>query len=266
MNPFFFGSSEKQLYGVYHPPRGRDIRETGILLCYPLGQEYMRGHRAFRQLSLLLSRAGYPVFRFDYFGTGDSAGTGEEAMLGQWLEDVGIAIEELKDTAGVTRVSLIGLRLGAALAALAAERREDIDRLVLWDPVVRGSDYVDELLAAPGAELCDIPPSAPSRPYCLGTIGVLGFPVTEELRAEFDTIDLCRLQGGSAREVLLFASSERLEDIRLRNALREQGAPTSYHHIPSPGNWNEVDNFGSALLPQAIIQGIVGTMALEARI
>lgn len=264
MNPFFFGTSEKQLFGVYHPARGRTIRETGIILCYPLGQEYMRGHRAFRQLSLLLSRAGFHVFRFDYFGTGDSAGDGEEALLEQWLEDVTIAIEELKDTTGVEKVSLIGLRLGAALAALAAEGREDIERIVLWDPVVSGSDYVDELLAGSADSGSETPPSSAPRPICQGTVGVMGFPISEELRAGFDTIDLRNLRGDPAREVLLFASSERIEDSRLRDALVKQGTSISYHHIPSPGNWNEVDNFGSALLPQAIIQGIVGSMTAEA--
>jgi exosortase A-associated hydrolase 2 len=263
MNPLFFGSSKKQLFGVYHPPRGRVVRDSGILLCYPLGQEYMRGHRAFRQLSLSLSRAGYHVFRFDYFGTGDSAGDGTEAALDQWLEDVSLAIDELKDTAGVERVSLIGLRLGAALAALAAEGRSDIDRVVLWDPVVDGSAYLDEILAGPVAEGSAPSEPPPPRPFCAGTVGVMGFPITEELRAGLDRIDLCGLRGDTAHEVLLFASSERAQDLRLRDSLREKGATASYHHIPSPGNWNEVDNFGSALVPQAIIQGIVTTLAAE---
>ena len=114
MNPFFFGSSEERLLGVHHPPRGRVPREVGVLLCYPLGQEYMRAHRAFRQLAMLLARRGFHVLRFDWFGTGDSAGAGEEGSIARWLEDARTAIDELKDTAGVTRVSLVGLRLGAA--------------------------------------------------------------------------------------------------------------------------------------------------------
>ena len=87
MNPFFFGSSEERLLGVHHPPRGRAPRERGILLCYPLGQEYMRAHRAFRQLGMLMARRGFHVLRFDWFGTGDSAGRVEDAKIERWVAD-----------------------------------------------------------------------------------------------------------------------------------------------------------------------------------
>ena len=127
MNCFFFGSSERSLFGVYNPPKGRMARDEGIVLCYPMGQEYMRSHRAFRQLSNLLSRAGFHVLRFDYFGTGDSMGEDEEVSTAQWKSDVGTAIEELKDNAGIERVSVAGLRLGASLAFESASRRPDVE-------------------------------------------------------------------------------------------------------------------------------------------
>ena len=38
----------------------------------------------------------------------------------------------------MTQVGLVGLRLGATLAARVASRRDDVDRLCLWDPVVLG--------------------------------------------------------------------------------------------------------------------------------
>ena len=139
MNPFYFGTSERPLFGVYHPARSQQARDAGVVLCHPFGWEYMRTHRAFRQLAGRLTDVGFPVLRFDYSGTGDSAGDGREASLGQWLDDLSAAIDEIEDTAGVRRVSLIGLRLGAALAARAATTRPDLDRLILWNPVVTGS-------------------------------------------------------------------------------------------------------------------------------
>ena len=138
MNPFFFGSSQQPLYGVYHPSRARTTRLTAVVLCYPLWQEYMRAHRAFRQLAMLLSKAGFPVLRFDYFGTGDSAGDSDAGDVSRWTHDISTAIDEMKDTAGVTKVSLVGLRVGASLAAAVAAERKDLDRIVLWDPIVAG--------------------------------------------------------------------------------------------------------------------------------
>ena len=53
MTPMYFGSSTSPLYGVYHAPMGHD-RNQGVLLCYPFGQQYMRAHRAFRQMTTQL--------------------------------------------------------------------------------------------------------------------------------------------------------------------------------------------------------------------
>jgi len=257
MNPFFFGSSERPLYGVHHPPKGKDVRGEGVVLCYPMGQEYMRAHRAFRQLANLLVRRGFHVFRFDYFGTGDSAGASEDGSLAQWLQDVGSAIEEFRDNAALRSVSLVGLRLGAALAALAASARSDIEKLVLWDPVVRGPSYLAELLAASKS-----PAARQGSPS--GTIGVLGFPLTPAMRDELVQLDLLRLEKLAAREIEIVVSSERPEWNELHAALVSRGHPARLACIPSGGNWNEVDNFGSALLPQELIQGIVARFEREA--
>ena len=67
-----------------------------MVLCYPWGSEYIHAHRALRQLATRLSMAGFHTLRFDYFGTGDSAGEMEDADLGVWEDDIETAIEELK--------------------------------------------------------------------------------------------------------------------------------------------------------------------------
>ena len=134
MNAFFFGRSERSLFGVYHPPQGKTDRKAGIVLCCPMGQEYMRSHRAFRQLANLLSRKGYHVLRFDWFGTGDSMGGSSEFSVRSCLDDLDVAIMELRDNAELEQVSLVGLcgpadalftavQLAVAAASPAARRK-----------------------------------------------------------------------------------------------------------------------------------------------
>lgn len=255
MNPFFFGSSDRALYGVYTPPKVRGRRQTGVVLSYPFGMEYMRAHRAFRQLSTLLNREGHHVLRFDYYGTGDSSGDGEDGSLVQWARDVDAAVDELRDTASLEQVSLVGLRLGGLLAAHASTRRKDLDRVVLWDPIVDGAGYVREMLEQA------LPAGVGGGPAPAGgTVGVTGYPLTMRLQEEIAAEDLTRLEGWSARETLLVVSGERPEYTALRDAWKASGVRGRYRWVPSEGNWAEGDRFGSALIPQAIIQDIVNSL------
>src|SRR4051812_45876715 len=118
--PIQFGDLVSPLFGWYHPPVG--VRRTGgIVLCNPIGDDLCRAHRPLRHLAERLAEAGFPVLRFDYRGTGDSAGDEHEpGRVSGWLSDIGLAFEELRARSGLARVSLVGLRAGALLAAVAA--------------------------------------------------------------------------------------------------------------------------------------------------
>lgn len=259
MNPFFFGSSADPLYGVYHPAAQEGHEAKAAVLCYPMGVEYMRAHRAFRQLTTLLVRAGVHVLRFDYHGTGDSAGEGEQVSLDRWVDDVELAVGELKDNAGMDRISLVGLRLGGAVAARAAARRADIDRLVLWDPVVLGTTYLDELRHYAHPPICRA-----SREWPDGTIGVGGFPLTGDMRREIAAGDLRGVRP-AVQSLHLIVSEDRVENRELRDAWSAVGPPVDYRCVPSENGWAEGDAFGSALIPQNIIQTVVDCFAQGGR-
>lgn len=119
---------------------------NGYVLCYPFAEERLWAQRVYVDFARELSRRGDPVLRFDYTGNGDSEGNFEEADVETWLSDIGCAIRMLKTMVpGLDGVGLVGLRFGATLAALAAERN-DVARLILWDPIVDGNQYMQEIL------------------------------------------------------------------------------------------------------------------------
>ncbi|MEJ2539373.1 MAG: alpha/beta fold hydrolase [Gemmatimonadota bacterium] len=242
MNPFYFGPSRRPLFGLYTRARGRYEAGPAALLCYPVGSEYMRAHRAFRQLNGLLNREGLHVLRFDYSSTGDSSGSGREASLRNWLDDIGWAIEELKDTAMVEQVSVVGLRWGGTLAALACADRSDVGRLVLWDPIVSGRAYLDDRVGTP-------------RPR--GEIGIEGYPFSQALRDEMDAVDLRHLDGELPTDTTLLVARDREEYRRWVDPSRAGGRSVAYRVVPSSGDWAQADPFGDALIPQRIIQAIV---------
>lgn len=92
-----------------------------------------------RHLAVRLSLAGFHTLRFDYFGTGDSAGEEGDTDAAGLQADVVTAVETLQDLAATEKVTLIGLRAGANVAAsAAAASRGAIEALILWDPILPG--------------------------------------------------------------------------------------------------------------------------------
>lgn len=143
--PFFFHSGSHALFGLLHePPAGR----TGdtFVFCHPFGEEKLWSHRVYVSFARTLADAGHAVLRFDYMGNGDSDGLFEHSTLTTAQADVRAAIEQARQLTGAERVHLLGLRLGATIASLVAEQSSDVDRLILWSPIVDGARYMQELL------------------------------------------------------------------------------------------------------------------------
>ncbi len=125
------------LYEVADPPaRG------AVVLCPSIGLEYEASHRAFRALAPRLAGRGFAVLRFDYLGRGDSADdpagdTGPAA----WAETIQAATGLLRAN-GFARISLVGIRLGALLAACAAGSGPPPAALVYWYPSKSGREFL----------------------------------------------------------------------------------------------------------------------------
>jgi pimeloyl-ACP methyl ester carboxylesterase len=253
MESLFFGPSSAPLYGVYCPARPDKERGEGIVFCYPFGQEYMRAHRPIRQLSLALAQNGYHVMRFDYRGSGDSAGTMQGLEASDWVADVSMAVAELRDMAVIQKVSIIGLRLGGLLAAHAACELGTIDRLVLWDPVTDGATYVDELKQY--LPLLAIDAARSNFIEADQCIRINGFSMPARFQQGLQELAMTTLDTRSIKSVLQLVSHEKPDFAAIKQAWSGQ-SNFNYQLHPAPHDWNYSDNFGSILLPQPIMSAI----------
>lgn len=141
---YFKNRSGKNLLGVIHYPEEKSSK--GLLLCHPIFEEKLHVHRILVDFSRLLASAGYKVMRFDYYGEGDSEGEFEEATVETRLSDISSALKIFKKKTSIRKIALLGVRFGATLASLYAEEEKGIDALILWAPILKGNDYLQQLL------------------------------------------------------------------------------------------------------------------------
>jgi len=254
MEPFFFGEPGEHLYRVYHSPEPRNDTKTGLVLCNAFGQEYMRSHRALRQLATQLAGAGFHVLRFDYRGTGDSSLHLAQVDIDMWIEDACHAVQHHKTLADIDCTGILGLRMGGLVASVACARASDLDFLILWDSVVSGAAYLDELRhqisisAYPGSNFTESD----------GTLHINGFAMAPAFCRTLKTLSLPDIRPQVAR-VGIFNSSSGSQAPQL--AVAWSGIPDiDVRTIDSPGDWNYTSGDGAILIPQPMLQAIQGWM------
>jgi alpha-beta hydrolase superfamily lysophospholipase len=138
----WFGPESRPLFGWVSRPAG-GLARGGAVLCPPMGEEGRAAHRTFRRLAEELAAAGIVALRFDYDGTGDSAGLQDDPdRVPAWLASIEAARQYLLDL-GASTVAGVGMRLGATLAA-ARSAEDPFSSLVLWDPCLSGRTFLRE--------------------------------------------------------------------------------------------------------------------------
>jgi pimeloyl-ACP methyl ester carboxylesterase len=244
----YFGPTERECFGWLHEPTGGPRHTMGLVICSPWGHEDLTAHRSLRHLAIATANRGVPTLRFDYHGSGDSAGAEEEHdHPSAWTRSVHDAIELLRTHAGVHRVSVFGLRLGATVGALAAATRHDVCAFAALAPVVSGRAWLRELRLR--AEVGTIDGSSfdngPTPLECAG------FVVTPRAQDELRGIDLRRLDAAPAGTVLLLDRNDLPSDDAWATHLMQSGA--NVERRCWPGYAGMVSGTGSNVIPHESI-------------
>ena len=186
---FYIDGGGEPIFAWLHQHAERSSAAHGVILCSPIGCEQLHAHRSLQSLADSLALQAIPALRFDWHGTGDSAGCdGDPQRYRTWLTNVSRAIHWMRTDLGCRRISLIGLRLGGLIAAQATLGNE-IDNLVLWSPVIKGRSYVREMKAL------NLTAEVPSRTPKVNSndshdIEAAGFLLSAETANDLNVVDL----------------------------------------------------------------------------
>lgn len=129
----FLGRDDRRAFGLLTMPSG-PVRGA-VLICPPLGYEAVCAAPSLRRLAETLAGRGFVVLRIDYPGTDNAPGTPTDpGLVDRWLGAIDDALGVLA-AGGLDEVTVLGIRMGATLAANAAAASAHAHRQILWDPV-----------------------------------------------------------------------------------------------------------------------------------
>jgi exosortase A-associated hydrolase 2 len=92
-----------------------------------------------------LAQSGFDVLQIDLLGCGDSSGDFSDATWQDWLEDVRLGTQALAARSEAPQW-LWGHRLGCLLACALAHESHQPARLLLWQPVISGRQFLNQFL------------------------------------------------------------------------------------------------------------------------
>lgn len=249
--PVYFGAG-RRLFGWYHAADAAR-RDCGVVFCNPLGYEELCAHRALRHWADAIADAGFPALRFDYDGTGNSAGSDTDPdRVSAWLASIEDAAAELRSRGGVRHVVLLGVRLGGTLAAAAAERAR-ADALILFAAAATGRRYVREVLAlgrlmsARPDRVIEALPEDPDEQ-------IAGFVMTRQTIAALRTLDATTTIA-TVRRAFVVPRDDTGADTALAERLAQRGVDVE--HAPLPGYAAMMVDAHESVVPGAVIDGSI---------
>ena len=128
----------EQIVGMLHTPDHVTGRKwPAVVFLHGFTGNKPESHRLFVLTARQLAQAGIGALRFDFRGSGDSAGDFSEMTISRELEDARAAVAFIRGQPNVDtqRVGLIGMSMGGMVSALLLGEDAGIPAAVLWCPV-----------------------------------------------------------------------------------------------------------------------------------
>jgi len=196
--------------------------------------------------------------RFDYQATGDSAGEFQNTTLDHWLENIKVAADELRSISGQNDITAIGLRLGASLV-LMASKSANFKKIIMWDPVVSGEAYLQNIKQL-HQQLLNNKNSWFMSPLSAAETEKnewVGYQYSDDFLTTLSNLNLMSQTLPKRLNVKVF-NGHLNDELKLFNDKCEtQAKKFSHLEIENMGDWENIMKIDNALLPHAVIKKIV---------
>lgn len=238
--PFFLEAGAGPRFCLFHRPAGGC--RGALVYLHPFAEEMNRSRRMAALAARALAASGIAVLQVDLHGCGDSGGDFGDASWESWKADVALAHRWLRERLGCP-VGLWGLRLGALLA-LDCAREAGADRLLLWQPVTKGSAYLTQVLRlrVAGDMLQDAGARADTASLKAelrggASLDVAGYTLSPGLALPIDALDASALAPGCPAHWFELGSTLSPAAANIINGWRASGAGVQSRLAAGPQFW-----------------------------
>ncbi len=149
LEAFYLPVAAGKRFCLLHAPDAARPRRGAVVYVHPFAEEMNKSRRAVALQARALAQAGYAVLQIDLHGCGESSGDFCDASWVSWIDDVVAACAWL-EVAGhaqpQTELWLWGLRTGCLIANAAAPLVGRPVKLLFWQPVVSGKQFLNQFL------------------------------------------------------------------------------------------------------------------------
>jgi pimeloyl-ACP methyl ester carboxylesterase len=140
-----FLSHGEPICGMLHLPES--LPAAAVVMCHGFTGNKSEAHRLFVTAARDFCAHGLVVLRFDFRGSGDSAGEFRDMTISREIEDAEAALAFLASRPEVTarRIGALGLSMGGCVAACLSGRTDQVRALVLWSATAHPDRIFDRL-------------------------------------------------------------------------------------------------------------------------
>lgn len=162
----FLNRDGHKLFGILHKPSTDLKQDTAIIILSPGIKSRVAPHRLYVKMARRFVQMGFTVFRFDFYGLGDSEGEIEEryvadfygsVQVGRYINDTVSAMDWMEKECKIRRFILTGLCGGAITGLLTGARDQRVHALLgLGIPVILDSSTIDQSRYITAGQLKDL--------------------------------------------------------------------------------------------------------------
>ena len=145
-----FLSGGETVAAVLHLPERTPA--PGVIMCHGFTGHKAETHRLFVHTARDFCHHGLAVLRFDFRGSGDSAGEFRDMTISREIADAqaGLGFLSARGEVDGERLGVLGLSMGGCVSACLAGRDDRVKALVLWAALAHPGRIFERLLPSFG--------------------------------------------------------------------------------------------------------------------